>query len=836
MLAAQWQQLQSLFHLIADLPEDQREPALLDRCADPDLRAEVLALLRADQRMECIAAPVLAPEQPPAASIGPYLLLRCIGSGGMGTVYLVERDVAGTRQRAALKMLAPHAAGPSFIERFHREQHILASLEHPNITRLLDAGVTDVGLRDSGFREAGQPYLVMEFVEGRHLDAYCDDHKLTVEERLQLFLHVCHAVDHAHRNLIVHLDLKPSNILVTENGIPKLLDFGTSKLLHLDGRFTSTQLATPSYASPEQLRHESVTTACDIYSLGVILFELLAGRRPGADSSIAALIQNFAEEREPARLDGKTTAHVAANRRTTVGALRASLAGDLSTIVRKSLRIRPQDRYPSVSSLAEDIRRYLAHRPILARRQTALYLVEKFVRRNRGKVLASALLALALIAVLAYAFSQQRKALFEQQRALAESARSARTQAFMSQLFRLANSNFSGTQATSLSDFLGLGIKMAPLLANDKQQTAEVECSLAISLLDSGNPKASTPVFEKALADARSAHDSNTETEALSYLTGLYFDDGQIQKALATGRAAARLAQTPGVSGKSRADAYQKLAYVLVLLRPADQEGVHLLEQAARIATESRLPAWDRATVLGNLAWADSIRGHLPEAETNARESIALYRALPVQVCDIAEPVLALARVYRVQRRFSESETLLRDNYQRVARCMGSGYDMSLAVLGQWGYSLVLTGHPQEAAAKLEEGLAIAQKTYAGRNSEYLIDILGPLGLAYEATGQPEQAEKAARASLAILPPNPENPSMGLTKRTLGRALYSQGKFAEALPYLEAADQSYAKHAPDSLYAQGLHAILEQDRAELARISKTNQRVTYEKAKFLPFP
>lgn len=818
-IAARWQQLQSLFHRFADLPENERGPALLANCPNPDLRAAVLELLRASSYIERAEVASVSPlDELPATFVGPYRLLQCVGSGGMGAVYLVERDAGGIRQRAALKMLAPHAVGPSFVDRFHREQHILASLDHPNITRLLDAGLTE-----SGAADIGQPYLVMEYVEGRHLDAYCDNHKLSIQERLHLFLEVCQAVDHAHRNLIVHLDLKPSNILVTESGVPKLLDFGTSKLLHQDGRFTSTHLATPSYASPEQLRNEPVTTACDVYSLGVILFELLAGRRPESEASIAALIQNVVEEREPARLDENTTSDVAEKRRTTVTALRASLKGDLSTIARKCLRIRPQDRYPSVSALAEDIQRYLAGRPILARRQTAVYLIEKFIRRNRGKVVTSGVLAASLAALLIYAFNQQRRALFEQQRALEESARAARTQGFMSQLFRLANSNFSGTQTTSLSDFLALGIKMAPLLASDKQQAAEVECSLAISLRDSGNLQASTPVFEEAVADARAAHDPNTETEALAYLTGLYFDDGKSEKALTTGRAAIRLAQMPAVSGKSRADAYRTLGYALMLLHPADSEGVHLLEQAAHIANEAHLPAWDRADVLGDLAWADSIRARMPDAARNANEAIALYHGLPVEVCQIAEPVLALARVYRAQKRFTESEKLLRENYERVARCLGSGYDLSLSVLGQWGYSLVLTGHAGEAIAKLEEGLAIANKTYAGRNREYLVDILGPLGLAYEAAGQPQKAEAAGRASLALLPPDPENPSTGLAKRTIGRALYSQGKFAEALPYLEEADASYAKHAPDSLYAQGLHEILERDRSKLARQRKPIQ-------------
>lgn len=263
-----WEQLQELFHLAASVREDQREQVLAAACPDPDIKRRVMAILgasEAEPQLEIDHAPELANR------IGPYHLLRHLGTGGIGSVYLAERMVGSTPQRFAVKVLAQNAAGPHFVERFHREQHILASLEHPNITRMLDAGVS----------ENGHPYLVMEYVNGTHLDAHCDAHLLGVQERLNLFLQVCDAVAYAHRNLIVHLDLKPSNILVTKEGAAKLLDFGTSKIIEPETLLTTTIMATPAYASPEQLRNEPVTTACDVYSLGAVLFELLSGRRPG---------------------------------------------------------------------------------------------------------------------------------------------------------------------------------------------------------------------------------------------------------------------------------------------------------------------------------------------------------------------------------------------------------------------------------------------------------------------------------------------------------------------------------------------------------------------------
>ena len=298
-----WEELQALFSLAETTPAGQREAVLEAACKDVELRRRTLEILRAAEEAEAEAALAANPKEGKETGrmMGPYRLVRLIGSGGIGTVYLAERMAGGAIQRSALKVLAPHAAGASFVERFQREQHILSSLDHPNITRMLDAGIS----------EDGQPYLVMEFVDGVYLDKYCDEHKLGIEQRIELFLKVCDAVAYAHRNLVVHLDLKPANTLVTADAQVKLLDFGTSKLIEMDGRFTSTLMATPAYASPEQLRNEPVTTSCDVYSLGAMLFELLAGRRPEQHSSVAAMIERAVREQEPEGLESAVTAEAA---------------------------------------------------------------------------------------------------------------------------------------------------------------------------------------------------------------------------------------------------------------------------------------------------------------------------------------------------------------------------------------------------------------------------------------------------------------------------------------------------------------------------------------------
>src|SRR3984885_15147183 len=338
-----WEQLQELFHLAEVTRDEDRERVLTEKCPDPRLRQRVMSIFRSasieSEEESRRGSPFLS------GKIGPYMLVRHLGSGGIGTVYLVERMAGGALQRAALKVLAPHAAGPAFVERFHREQHILASLDHPNITRMLDGGLSD----------EGQPYLVMEYVDGVPLDVYCDQRHFGIDERLELFLHVCDAVAYAHRNLIVHLDLNPSNIFVTSDGTVKLLDFGTSKLIQPDSLLTTTVMATPAYASPEQLRNEPVTTSCDIYALGAVLFELLSGRRPGDKASVALMIERAMKEEEPDSLSKAVTGEAAARRGLSESKLLQLLSGDLETIVTKCLSPRPKARYPSIESLRPDV-------------------------------------------------------------------------------------------------------------------------------------------------------------------------------------------------------------------------------------------------------------------------------------------------------------------------------------------------------------------------------------------------------------------------------------------------------------------------------------------------
>jgi len=379
MEPTRWERLQALFDAAAELAAPAREAFLAESCPDdPTLRRAVESLLldlgRDDAITSAMREELAAPAAQPGEHIGPYRLERELGRGGMGEVYLAVRDDAEYHQRVAVKLLRGGLGGGEILARFRAERQILAGLEHPNIARLLDGG-----------RHGGLPYLVMEYVEGQPITDHCARLRLDVPARLRLFREVCAAVQYAHQNLVVHRDIKPSNVLVSTQGVPKLLDFGIAKLLRPDApgagaTSTHMRLMTPEYASPEQIKGRGITTASDVYSLGVLLYELLTGRRPheveSAGRDLPAL-ERLVCEREPSRPS------LAVERTPASSTLRRQLRGDLDNIVLKALEPEPERRYASAEQLSEDLRRHLEGEGILARPPGTLTRLVKRARKHR---------------------------------------------------------------------------------------------------------------------------------------------------------------------------------------------------------------------------------------------------------------------------------------------------------------------------------------------------------------------------------------------------------------------------------------------------------------------
>ena len=419
MNAARWQRIEALFDQAMDLAAPDRPAFLAEACADDaDVRAEVAAMLDSASGARTALHTAVAGEVQQITRraisaqvgqrVGPFRLLGLLGEGGMGAVYLAERDDAQFAQRVAIKIL-PHAVGsPELVARFRDERQILAALEHPNIVRLIDGGST----------EAGLPYLVMEHIEGTTITRYADDHALSVRARVALVRRVCAALQYAHQNLVVHRDIKPGNILVNADGAPKILDFGIAKLLAPVASFareahTRTGLAmfTPEYASPEQARGDAISTATDVYSVGAVLYELVTGAPAHRTSGSALEILRVICEVEPVR----PSAAAPRDRH-------RELAGDLDNIVLKALHKEPARRYASMDQLADDLGRWLDGLPVTARTATLGYRARKFVRRNKAAVLAATLVVASLVVATVVSLRQAHRADAQAVRAAVEAA------------------------------------------------------------------------------------------------------------------------------------------------------------------------------------------------------------------------------------------------------------------------------------------------------------------------------------------------------------------------------------------------------------------------------
>jgi eukaryotic-like serine/threonine-protein kinase len=403
-----WSTLKNLFAEIVELPLSERLTAVEIACHDDfEMRRELESLLLSDDCATGLTGqPVVAMDWPVPITIGAYRVVREIGSGGMGTVYLAERQDE-SQKPVAIKVIRAGFAADHVLRRFILERQILARLDHPNIARFLDGGTTAEGL----------PYFVMEYVDGLPIDVYCTQHNLSVEERLSLLMPICAAVQFAHQSLIIHRDIKPANILITADGSPRLLDFGIAKILDAgDSSSTVTGMGplTPDYASPEHILGQPLTTASDVYSLGVVLFELLTEQLPYCKTGRSAVMRSNASiESEPPRPSRVAFGGASQNRR---------LRGDIDNIVMMALRNDPARRYGSAANFAEDIRRHLEGLPVTARPATLRYRAEKFVRRNRAGVIAVVTIVAALVGGMIATARQTRVAERAKQQAESRSA------------------------------------------------------------------------------------------------------------------------------------------------------------------------------------------------------------------------------------------------------------------------------------------------------------------------------------------------------------------------------------------------------------------------------
>ncbi len=583
----------------------------------------------------------LEAEPPPAhRRIGPYQVLRELSHGGMGTVFLAARADDQYQKRVAIKVVKAGMDSEDDVRHFRRERQILASLDHPNIARLLDGGVTDQRL----------PYFVMEFVQGQTIEEYCDHRGLSVADRLRLFRDVCSAVQYAHRNLIVHRDIKPGNIMVTADGVPKLLDFGIAKLLNpeLAGEAaTATGLVmTPEFASPEQARGELITTATDVYSLGVVLYRLLTGHHPYVMKGRSAVdIARSVIEAEPEkpstavarteediRPGGQaiTAATVSRTREGTPEKLRRRLQGDLDNIVLMALRKEPHRRYPSVEAFSEDIERYLEGRPVLAGKGSWSYRMAKFVRRNALAV-AAAVVAFVLVAgfgvAMAFQSSRTSRALATAER---ERLTAERVSSFLVDLFKVSDPSVAKGNAVTAREILDTGsAKIEAGLEDQPAVRATLMETMGRVYDNLGLYDRALPLLQEALEIRRGVHgtDHVDVAASLNALANLRLHKGDYAGAEPLAREA--LAMRRKLLGSESPDVAASLNLLANLLRDkGDYTGAELLYREA-LAIRRKLVGNENKDValilnnLGNVLWG---KGDLKGAERFYREAVAILR------------------------------------------------------------------------------------------------------------------------------------------------------------------------------------------------------------------
>jgi serine/threonine protein kinase/Tfp pilus assembly protein PilF len=748
---------------------------------------------------------------------GAYRLVSHIASGGMGIVYLAEREDGGEPARAAVKLIR-RGIDEDQVRRFEAERQILASLQHPNIARLIDAGVTG----------DHRPYLVMEYVAGLPIDRYCDQHRLSIRHRVALLRNVARAVAHAHHNLVVHRDLKPSNIFVTHIGVVKLLDFGIAKLVDLDPDRTTQmtgpglRLMTPAYASPEQVTGATITTATDVYVLGVLLFELLTGRRAQeTDNRSIPDIERVVVRTEIARPseiveagENPATAQAAADARSTTPAkLRRQLRGDLDRIVAVATRKDPARRYPSADALAADLDRYLLGQPILARDESAIYRIGKFVRR-RWPVVAAAIVFLALLAAYAVTVTiQARQVAAERDRARDAQAAAEAVSDYLIEMFQASDPGATRGDTITARELLATGVSRIQTLDGQPEAQARLQDVIGQVYESLGKFDQARPLLEASLATRRRLFGDGHAAvgDSLTHLGDLLILQGRYPEAEKAAREA--LAIHRATAGPESAEAAEDLGLIGAALasRGERAEAKAVLDQALAIRRRV-LPPDDPAIAenLSALAFVASGAGNFAEMEVRHAEALAiLRRAFGNKHPRVALGLNNLAVAYDSRGRYDEAERLHREALQMRRELFGNTHPAVATSLNNLSTVLQKQQRFAEAEPLAREVLAL-RRTLLGPDHPNTITACNNLGVLLTRSGRAQEAESILREGVAAARSRlPEDHQTALqVQMSLAAAIARLGKDAEAdALFVRVHDlrvRSLGPEHPD--VASGLHA------------------------------
>jgi serine/threonine-protein kinase len=770
MDSARWERVQSLFHEVADLPASERRACLDASCADdPTLVDDVLALLDEDGRtslldrdVSVIARDVVVP--PRAASFEPdrfhpYRLQRPLGEGGMGVVYLAERTDLGSL--VAIKILRDGWLSPARRERFADEQRILAQLNHPSIARLYDADT----LPD------GTPWFAMEYVEGVPLTEYCRTRHVSVTERLALFGQVCEAVQYAHRQMVVHRDLKPSNILVTADGAVKLLDFGIAKPIsteHDDLTRTGPRLMTLAYAAPEQIRGGITGVATDVYALGVILYELLAGRTPFdlADRTPAEVERLVADTDPP-----KPSAAAPAPVRKTTG---ANAWADLDTLCLKAMRKDPDRRYGSVEALHRDVLHFLRSEPLDARPDRAGYRLRKFATRHRWPLAVAAGVLLAIATLVGFYTMRLTTARNE---ALAEARRSDRLQEFMLTLFMGGGREQIPSKELRVVDLLDRGMVQAQSLSAEPATQVALFRTLGDVYQNLGHRDRADRAAQAGvdIATARLGPEAPDTIDSRLQLARMRVNEQMARDALAAARRV--LPANDALRIKAVTDLGAVLEY-----SGRFSEAVDVLDEAVQLATTIAPDSPEARNALYELASSHFYLGHLDEAEALYQRAIPMFRR---QMGDrhpyVADAVANLGSINQQRGRYQEAERYFREAMELNKAWFGEESTVTAKSLTQVAAALTLLGRHEEATQLLSRALTI-QTEQLGPRDYRLALTLNTLAASMLALNRLDEAETYARrcAELVRSTSGPAHLNAGITTGQVGRILLARGNLRAA--------------------------------------------------------
>ena len=871
--AERWARTEHLFGQAIELPPDARASFIEANAADADERQELLDLLATDaaHSRDCpisqaigraVDRSTLERKQALVGRVvGQYRIVSILGSGGSGTVYLGERADKQYAAQVAIKVI-DDTAPTAFGLRFRAERQILASLNHPNIARLLDAGETDTH----------QPFLIMEYIHGESVERYCDRNQLNVRARLELFLQVCSAVQYAHQNLIVHRDIKPANILVTNDGTPKLLDFGIAKLLDAsditrpsDLTRMNDRILTPEYASPEQILGRAVTTASDVYSLGVVLYQLLTGLRPytlsSPDASQLELERAICVTDPPrpsaAVRAARTSAPadeqpsidmLSAARRTTAHRLERSLAGDIDAIVMRAMRKESQHRYSSVEQLLTDIRHSLANEPVQARQGNWLYYSSRFIQRNRWPVAASTTIAV-LIAGGMVSMSIQRAATQAALELATEQKQTAEAVSrYIRDIFAAANPFLNDGHQATARELLDQASQTIETLDAPAAVKAELYETMGIAYRRLGEPETAVMQLGNALHLWRGLHPEGSRKVAsvLVELAVAEREKGLIddsEQHLREGQAL--------LAGLEATDARSKAKYLTELgklhtLRSQPAEALASFTSALEVIRTIEAPhdaelEFETGSLLSEVANIHTWRDEYAQAEAAAREAVQIYRAAPEMHPDRVKADFVLAEILFLKGQLAEAATLYESTIAAQRRIFKSNPRITdtLVSLAQLR---IAQGDTAQAEKLVREALDIHQQW---RSTDYtrigfLQTMLGTVLLKQSRFAEAEQQLRSAY-DLVVANLPADHQYVASAEHYLGEALSARGQLADAEALFTAAKNRWKRTgAPqwrsarsasalgEVLYREGRHREAEDQLVASYQILATSSGVDRE--------